>query len=65
MAGAGAQRKQEVVKRGLGVTEIGLSGERKFCRLHSAHMLMCIGCLMKMATNQNGKSKWRQNVRRK
>ena len=31
--------EREVAERGSGVTEIGLSGERKFCRSRSAHML--------------------------
>ena len=43
LAGAGAERDREVAERetvrGSGVTEIGLSGERKFCRSSSAHML--------------------------
>ena len=37
------EREQEVAERGTergaGVTEIGLSDERKFCRSRSAHML--------------------------
>ena len=37
------EREREVAERaterGSGVTEIGLSGERKFCRSRSSHML--------------------------
>jgi len=42
-SGAGAEREREVGERGTereaGVSEIGLSDERKFCRSRSAHML--------------------------
>ena len=49
LAGAGAERERKVAERGTewgsGVTEIGLSGERKFCRSRSAHMLWLRGRL--------------------
>ena len=49
LAGAGSEREREVAERGTergsGVTEIGLSGERKFCRSRSAPApLTCSGC---------------------
>jgi len=43
ITGAGVEQEQEVAERETecraGVTEIGLSGERKICRSRSAHML--------------------------
>ena len=35
-------REREVAEGEAGVTEIGLSDDRKFCRSRSAHMLRCL-----------------------
>ena len=63
----GAEREREVpergTERGSGVTEIGLSGERKFCRSRSAHMLCSGEAINADKTNKKLQAMLRKAIR--